>query len=73
MSENEIKSLQKLELKLYQSAMSQEYVLKVFSITADYLNVMTPSDYAKMNDVSYNTARSRVVYINPSVRLCALN
>jgi hypothetical protein len=54
MTEKEILALQKFEKFIFENDVSNDFLVQIIELAGGYLNLMTISDYAKSNKLSYN-------------------
>ena len=57
MNEKEIKIINRLE-EIIHNTVSNEFLVQLLELGADYLNLETISNYAKLNNLSYNGVKN---------------
>lgn len=57
MNEIEQQMLERLEKRIVETGVSNEFLVQICELSGKYLNLRTISDYAKENKMSYNGAK----------------
>lgn len=57
LSEYEQLSLKRLEIAILEDRWSDEALVKLIKLAGEYINIMSVSEYAKKNNISYPGAR----------------
>jgi hypothetical protein len=69
----ELQSVQNLESKIFKGELKTDLALKYLSVLSDFNILMTVAEYARTQNVSYNTAKNRVVVNIGGVDFCCLD
>lgn len=61
LTQYEQNSLENFEKAIHDGKFSEEALVQFFELTARYLNICTPSEYARQNGLSYNGVKCRKI------------